>query len=202
MKKWLFGIIVALVGIVAVEGLQLKKMTDKWKVSEANVKAYSNELSNANTHNTALQLTVDQLEYFNDSILNQLDEVRKELKIKDKNLQSLQYISSGFSKVDTIIITQVDTLFKEPSLAIDTLIGDEWYKLELGLKYPSTIVTKPEFKSAKFIIVSTKKETVNPPKKFFVAKWFQKKHRVLKVNIKENNPYVIDGDSKFVQILK
>ena len=131
-----------------------------------------------------------------------MEETRKELKIKDKNLKALQAISSNFKKKDTIRITQVDTLFKEPTLAIDTLIGDKWYSVRLGLKYPSMIAIEPNFKSEKHVIVSTKKETVNPPSKFFLFRWFQRKHYVLNIDVVEKNPYVEGESSKYVEIIK
>lgn len=202
MKKYLILTIIILLGIIGVGWQQLKEVDEKWKVAEANVKAYSNALSATNSANIALQLNVDQLSYFNDSVLQALNETRKELNIKDKNLKALQAVSSSFSKKDTITITQVDTLFKEPTLAIDTLIGDNWYSVRLGLKYPSTIAIQPEFKSEKHIVVSSKKETVNPPKKFFLFRWFQKKHYVLNIDVVEKNPYVNGESSRYVEIIK
>lgn len=202
MKKdyWLIVAIVVLIGAVAIEWKQVEYVNKKWEIAEGNVKAYSNELSASDKHNTALQLTVEQLKYFNDSILQTLDATRKSLKVKDKNLKSVQYIQSTFIKTDTVVLK--DTLFKEPSLSVDTLIGDEWYSVRLGLHYPSMITVKPEFKSEKHIVVSTKKETVNPPKKFFLFRWFQKKHVVLHVDVIEKSPYVKNESSKYVEILK
>ena len=205
MKKVVFWLIVTIVGLLAVLFFmwqQVKDVNERWERAEANVKAYSGELSISNKKNTALQLTVDQLCYFKDSVLVELDNTRKELKIKDKNLKALQAISSNFKKKDTIRITQVDTLFKEPTLAIDTLIGDKWYSVRLGLKYPSMIAIEPNFKSEKHVIVSTKKETVNPPSKFFLFRWFQRKHYVLNIDVVEKNPYVEGESSKYVEIIK
>jgi hypothetical protein len=85
---------------------------------------------------------------------------------------------------------------------MDTLIGDEWYTLRLGLKYPSMIAVKPEFKSKKHIVVSSKKETVNPPKKFFLFRWFQKKMTVVHIDVVERNPYVSDETTRYVEIIK
>jgi hypothetical protein len=164
------------------------------------MKAYDAQLAAEGEKNIALQLTVDQLGYFKDSVLQELDNTRKELKIKDKNLKALQAVKSGFTKRDTI--TMRDTLFKEPTLAIDTLIGDKWYNVRLGLKYPSMIAVQPYFKSEKHIVVSSKKETVNSPKKFFLFRWFQRKHYVVKVNVKEKNPYVEDESSEYIEIIK
>ena len=205
MKKYFIAAIVVLFGIVAFEWYQLSEVYEKWETAEANVKAYSEELSSSKNKNTALQLSVDQLKYFNDSVLQALDDTRKELKIKDKNLKALQAISSKFTKRDTIRIPG-DTIFREPSFALDTLVRDEWggdwYTLRLGLKYPSMITVEPEFKSDKHIIVSSKKETVNPPKKFFLFRWFQRKHTVLHIDVIERNPYVKSENSKYVEIIK
>lgn len=202
MNKYLIGAIIFLLGLLFVGWKKLSKANEKWQIAEANVKAYSNELSTAKSKNTALQLSIAQLNYFNDSILQSLNSIRKELKIKDKNLKALQAIQSSFAKVDTINIVQVDTLFKDQFLNVDTLLGDEWYTLQLGLKYPSAIVIRPQFKSEKYVIVSSKKETVNPPKKFFLFRWFQKKHTVLHIDVVEKNPYVEGESSKYVEIIK
>jgi len=200
MSKYLIIAVIVLLALLGLMWHKYDKVSKKWETAEANVKAYSSQLSAEGKKNMALQLTVDQLEYFNDSVLEALDATRKELKVKDKNLKALQQIKSGFTKRDTI--TLKDTLFREPTLAIDTLIGDDWYNLQLGLKYPSTIAVKPYFKSEKHIVVSTKKETVDPPKKFFLLRWFQRKHLVLNIDVVEKNPYVDDESSRYVEIVK
>ena len=200
MKKYLILAIVVLVAIIGVMWQQVKYANEKWEVATANMKAYDAQLAAEGEKNIALQLTVDQLGYFKDSVLQELDNTRKQLKIKDKNLKALQAVKSGFTKRDTI--TMRDTLFKEPKLAIDTLIGDKWYNVRLGLKYPSMIAVQPYFNSEKHIVVSSKKETVNPPKKFFLFRWFQKRHVVLKIDVIEKNPYVDSESSKYVEIIK
>ena len=203
MKKIVFWLVIAVIGLLFTIGVmwqQVKYANEKWEVTTANMKAYDTQLAAEGEKNIALQLTVDQLGYFKDSVLQELDNTRKQLKIKDKNLKALQAVKSGFTKRDTI--TMRDTLFKETTLAIDTLIGDKWYNVRLGLKYPSMIAVQPYFKSEKHIVVSSKKETVNPPKKFFLFRWFQRKHYVIKVNVKEKNPYVEDESSEYIEIIK
>lgn len=202
MKKWMVIIIIILAVTIVAMWQQVDYANRKWQTAEGNVKAYASMFNSSEKQNAALQLTVDQLGYFQDSVLQELDATRKQLKIKDKNLKALQQVKSSFSKTDTITITQVDTLFKEPTLAMDTLLGDEWYSLRLGLKYPSTIAVKPYFKSEKHIIVSSKKETVNPPKKFFLFRWFQRKHYVIHIDVVEKNPYIDNESSRYVEIIK
>ena len=200
MKKYLILTIIVLLALVGVMWKQVKYTNQKWKTSEANLKAYANINREVEGQNMALHLTIDQLGYFKDSVLQELDNTRRQLKIKDKNLKALQLVSSSFSKSDTIILK--DTLFKEVSLDVDTVLGDKWYNVRLGLKYPSMIAVKPYFKSEKHIVVSSKKETVNPPKKFWLFRLFQRKHIVLHIDMKEKNPYVKDETSRYVEILK
>ena len=179
---------------------QLGDADRKWKVAMGNVKAYAEQLSNAENKSTTYQMTIGQMKYYQDSILKELDSTRKQLKVKDKNVKSIQYVASTFIKRDTIVAK--DTIFKEPAFIMDTLLYDNWYSVRIGLSYPSTVTVEPQFKSEKHIVVSTKKETVNPPKKFFLFRWLQKKHTVLKVNVVEKNPYVQNEDSRYVEIIK
>lgn len=201
MRKVLVGIIAVLAVALYATNSKLQDIEKKYETAMANVKAYSNSLSTSQQRTIALQLNIDQLEYFKDSVLMELDHTRKELKIADKNLKALQQVASSFSKKDTITVPG-DTIFKDPELKVDTIIGDKWYTLELGLEYPSMVVVKPEFKSEKHIVVSSKKETVNPPKKFFLLRWFQRKHLVLHVDVVEKNPYVESEVSRYVEVLK
>ena len=164
-----------------------------------NQKAFIAENSSLKNESRAFKFTIEQLNYYNDSILQKMNDVRKELKIKDKNIKQLQYLLSVSTKKDTVLFT--DTIFRDKSLALDTVIGDKWYNIRLGLKYPNLIYTEPTFTSEKYIIVNKKKETVNPPKKFFLFRWFQKKHWVMEVHIKEKNPYIKEIDNKFVEII-
>ena len=178
-----------------------KQMEDNWKTAQANVKAYDELLSDSKQKNVAFQLTTDQLTNDKDSVIRELEETRKQLKIKEKNVKAEQYIASSFSRIDTIKLAG-DTIFKDRELAVDTLIGDSWYNAKVSLKYPSTVVIQPTFKSEKNIIVSTKKETVNPPKKLWILRLFQKKHTVLKIDVIEKNPYVSNEESRYVEIIK
>lgn len=182
--------------------IKSKTSTDKkWKEAVENAKAYSELFSNSESKNRAFKLTIDQLKNSNDSIFQELNEARKELKVKDSKLKSLQYVSSSFSKVDTITL-KGDTIFKDSHVNIDTLLSDKWYSVRVGLKYPSTVSIEPKFLSIKYIVVSAKKETVNPPKRFFLFRWFQKKQIRLNVDVVEKNPYVQNQDNRFVEIAR
>ena len=175
-------------------------LKEEISISMTNQKAFIAENSSLKEENRVFKFTVEQLNYYNDSILQKMNEVRNELKIKDNNLKQMQYLLSEATKKDTIVFR--DTLFREPSLNIDTLIGDKWYNIRLGLKYPNLITTNPTFISEKYIIVNKKKETINPPKKFFISRWFQRKHTILEVNMVERNPYIENKNNRFIEIIK
>lgn len=197
------GLILSVLSVINNYYLVKSKLSadKKWKEAVENAKAYSELFSNSESKNRAFKLTIDQLKNSNDSIFQELNKARKELKIKDSKLKSLQYVSSSFSKVDTITL-KGDTIFKDSHIDIDTLLFDDWYSIKVGLKYPSTVTVEPTFKSIKYIVVSAKKETVNPPKRFFLFRWFQKKQIRLNVDVIEKNPYVQNQDNRFVEIVK
>ena len=135
-----------------------------------------------------------------DSLLNDLNDTRKQLKVKDKNLIAMQNIKTVLTKTDTIHLT--DTIFNDRELNIDTIVGDKWYQANVALKYPSTIIVNPTFLSNKNIIVSTKKETINPPKKLWILRLFQRKHTIINLNVIEKNPYISNQESRYIHIIK
>lgn len=204
VKKYIKIGIVILMGLLAVSTYILynrnQDLKEEISVSMSNQKAFIAENSSLKEENRVFKFTVEQLNYYNDSILQKMNDVRKELKIKDKDLKQMQYLLSEATKKDTIVFR--DTLFRDLTLDIDTIIGDKWYSIRLGLKYPNLITTNPTFISEKYIIVNKKKETINPPKKFFLFRWFQRKHWVMEVNIKEKNPYIKEVNNKFVEIIE
>ena len=204
VKKYIRIGIVILVSLLSISVYTLytnnQKLKEETSTLMSNQKAFITENSSLKEENRAFKFTVEQLNYYNDSILQKMNEVRKELKIKDKDLKQMQYLLLVSTKKDTVLFT--DTIFKDKGLALDTIIGDKWYNIRLGLKYPNLIYTKPTFTSEKYIIVNKKKETINPPKKFFLFRWFQKKHWVMEVHIKEKNPYIKEINNKFVEIIE
>lgn len=200
MKRILIGIIGVLVVALAMLVTSKNKLNAEYERTVGNFRAIESQYANANLTNRSLVLKVNQLEYLQDSLIHKMDSVRKQLKIKDKDVKSMHYIHSTVYKTDTVQLS--DTVFRDRNFELDSIIGDAWYRSKIHLKYPNFIVMSPEFVSKKHIIVSAKKETVDPPKKFFLLRWFQKKHIVLKVDVVEESPYVRDSVSRFIEFIK
>lgn len=200
MKKYIIILILILIGAIAYLSYQNKQLTTKYETSIENIKAYDAQLSGLKDNNRVFKLTIDQLNYSNDSIIKKMKVVQKELGIKDKRLQQLQYEASHAQRADTIILK--DTLFRDPQLKLDTIVGDKWFRTNLHLEFPSTIVLKPEIELERYIFINGKRETVNPPKKFWLFRLFQRRHIVVEVNVREMNPYVKNKTQRFIQIIE
>ena len=204
MKKYIriaaVALILVLGGITYIQYNNVKELKTELSISKSNEKAFIAENNVLKEENLAFKFTIDQLNYFNDSLTTKMNEVRKKLKIKDKDLKQMQYLLSTAQKTDTLRLK--DTIFVDKSLQIDTLLGDKWYNIRLGLQYPNLITTTPTFVSEKYIIVGSRKETIEPPKKCAIARWFQKKHKVVEVEIVEKNPYIENKQQRFIEIIE
>lgn len=208
MISKIYKIIVAVLGILLIGSIifgvcyfvSSNNWKEKWKTENANVLAFSDQLRGAKDDIAVYQLTIDQMRYYGDSTMQEMVRVIDSLKLKAKNVQQVQYIETIVERHDTLKMK--DTLFLEPELCMDTLVGDRWAQAKLHLEYPSTIGIFQSFTSEKICVISLKRETINPPKKTWIGRLFQRKHKVARVNIVEKNPYVTDQNSTFVQTIK
>ena len=178
---------------------KIRALESKLEISTTNESILLNQFDSLNSYNKELQLNIEQLKYSNNITLDKLNKVRKELNVKDKELQKLQYQLSISNKTDTVVYR--DTIFKE-DIKLDTLIKDDWYSLNLDLEYPSTIIVNPKFKSEKYVVTSLKKEIKGTPKKCWLGRIFQKKHNVVRVEVVEKSPYIETKEQVFINIIE
>ena len=189
------GLLLAMVLFYVPRYFQAKKDLG---VSQNNNAAYQAQLETVNGEVLEFQFTMAQLRYFNDSISKKLVEAIDKNKIKDSKIRQLEYMLAHFERTDTIRLT--DTIFCEPEFIFDTVIGDEWMSADLHLEYPSTIGLNTSCVSEKRVIIHTEKVYADPPKKFFICRWFQKKVIRTKVEVIEENPYIKSSKSVFIKI--
>ena len=109
----------------------------------------------------------------------------------------MSYIKTLSIKYDTLYLDKTKTIVNP----IDTIVGDDWFNVHLDL-HDTVIAVKPNYKSELSVFTSYRKETVNPPSKIFFIRWFQKKHKVITVEVIEQNPYAKIEKQKFVEIIK
>lgn len=196
------AIIIGLGTTVAITSNRINELNQKIAEVTTNIKAYELENSALKDDTIEFQYTIEQLNYSNDSLNQKINKLRKELKIKDKDIQKLQYIVSENSKKESMTIH--DTLFVE-NVKVDTTIGDSWSKLRLQLESPNIIVANYSFKNESLVTTYLKKETVNPPHKCALIRFFQrlfpKKHNVIHVVVREQNPYCETKEQKFINMV-
>ena len=204
MEKYLYLLVGVVVLALSAAVYKMDKDIKEYKSEiirmSDNLNAYELSNSNLESENRMYKFTIDELKSSKDSINQKLLDMAEKLKIKDKNIEALQYHQSVITKTDTIVLN--DTIFRDRTFALDTIMGDKWYTLGLNLKYPSTIVASPTFNSEKYIIVNKVKEYDKTPSKIFFIRWFQKKHWVLKIDVVEENPYIKNKEFRFIEIVK
>ena len=198
---WIIGIVITLLVVGGITYLcsELSKYKELYNKELTNVKAYQSENNNLKNQSIAHLMTIDQLISSRDSTDIALKEALKKLNIKPKNVVSAGSVTSNMEKRDSIFLR--DTVFIK-NLELDTLIGDKWYKAQVGLHYPSRIDLVVSVHSVKHIVVHNRRETVNPPKKFWLWRLFQKKHTIQEVVVDEENPHIEAGSQRFINIVK
>lgn len=192
------AIIIALGTTTAIMKQRIDTLNKEVAEAVTNIKAYELENSALRDDTIEFQYTIEQLNYSNDSLNQKINKLRKELRIKDKDIQKLQYMVSESHKRDSIIIR--DTIFME-NVKVDTTLADDWSKLHLQLEFPNTVVADYSFKNESLVTTYLKKETIKPPHKCAFVRWFQKKHKVIHVEVHEQNPYCEIKEQKFINII-
>lgn len=201
MKQVIIKLILIVLTILLIIGLfhRINVLNNQLSNSINNEKAYAAENSTLRDKNLVYKMSIEQLEYFQDSLMLEMKKVANENGIKDRHIKNLQYQLEHFSKKDTIILR--DTIFKDPTFHLDTCLVDDWNKTCLSLSYPGNIGISNSYKNEKFIIVNSRKENIKPYK-CFLGKWFGKKHTVLEIDVVDKNPYVETERQRFIEIIK
>ena len=176
------------------------------KSNEANLKAYIALNDTLKSTNRMFEFKTSQLNYINDSLVNQMNTIRKNIGVKDKNLKGLGYIKSTVRIHDTVFVNRIRD--GDKPLSIDTVINKKWYQIEIDYKgsrcseCKDTLIVSPKVSSEKYVVISTSKEYVDAPKKWWLQRIFQKKEEVVDVKVVETNPYIYSDHERFIKVIK
>ena len=185
--------------VVSQQRKHIKELNSELSIATNNNKAYEAERDSLKDNAIQFQFTVQQLNHSKDSLLNRLNEIRKQLKIKDKEINELQYFASVSQKVDSIIVH--DTIFQK-GVALDTLIGDDWSQLAIRAEYPNILNTDYSFRNSTVVLMHNSRVTVDPPKKCWIGRLFQKKQTIVEIDVVQENPYCTNQEQKFIKIIE
>lgn len=201
-RKTLFKAISGLcVGLLLCWGVilhnQNKKLSQSLETAQNNIEAYQGLLSDSQQASNVLKLTVEQLQNSKDSVLHKLDSVRKELKIKPKQLhtaatqtQVLNVIGSKGVGGNIIVKDSIytDSILYNPLTKVKYTIGNDTVNIAIDLQ------------NEQYLYVYTKREYKN--KKNFFKRLFTldfKKVTKYKYNIINTNDLLKSKDVRIVE---
>ena len=204
MKKWIyiiFSILLSLFILYFINTIKNnKKLRGEIDIYNQNIETLLHTRDTLEISNRALLINTDLLNYSNDSLIRELNKIRKDIKIKEKEIESLHKINLIGNKKDSLIVK--DTIFRDKLINIDTTIRDKWGAVNIKLEYPSTIKVDMTMMSDLSIFTYNRKEPIKKPKKTKLGRFFQKKRKVLEVEVVENNPNIVIKQNKFIKIIK
>lgn len=206
-RKSLFKAILGLsVGLLLAWGITLnnqnKKLSESLEMAQNNIEAYQGSLAGSQQANNVLKLDIETLHQQNDKLLNQIDSVREELKIKAKQV--------------TTAATQTQTLSVNGGKGVegdlieilkDTTYNDSIKYNDLTTVYYTigrdTVNIGIDLKNTQYLYVYSKKEYKN--KKSFLKRLFTfdfKKVTKYKYEIVNTNDLLKTDDIRVVESIK
>lgn len=190
----------AIVFVLIIVGIaiQNENLKEEIKIYDNNFKALNLENSGLREEIIAYKFDVEQLEVLNDSIIKDLNNTRKELGIKDKQLKQMQNIKTEIITKDSVFIR--DTIFRDSFIKLDTTLTNKWYDIKVELQYPNKIDISATYRTDLSVFAYSSKEILGTKKKCAIGRWFQKKTKVIRVEVKDGNPYSKIKEQKFVII--
>ena len=188
------GIISLLTVAIFVLNSQLNKKNKEIDRLVNNVKTYEQLATESKQLNTVLQLTVNELNNSKDSLIQQVEQVRKELKVKNKNLQQAQVINTVIRDTVTKVIT-VDRNFDE-ELKINPLTTIKVTRTD------SILTAKIDIQNQQILFIEEKKVYKNTYKNAWIRFWHfdWKKIKVRKYQIQNSNPIIRVTNTRIVEI--
>lgn len=194
IKVVTIGIISLLTVAIFILGSQLDKKNKEIDRLFNNIKAYEQLATENKKLNTVLQLTVNELNNSKDSLIQQVEQARKELKVKNKNLQQAQVINTVIRDTVTKVIT-VNRDFDE-ELKINPLTTIKVTRTD------SILTAKIDITNQQILFIEEKKEYKNKYKNGWIRFWHfdWKKIKVRKYQIHNTNPIIKITDTRIIEV--
>ena len=192
-----------LVGIIVSLGLFLGYQTNRLKLKDAelanainNKEFYESLTSKTKDQNRVLQLTVDQLQTTNDSVLQEVNKLKKELKIKDKELNDVVVVETQIRDTDSVYIASKTIDFLPTEIKFNELT-----KVIIS-RTDSVLKGSIDVRNKQTLFVITTKQYRNKYKNWFkrFVHFDWKKDKVNTYQIANSNDLVKVTDTRVVEI--
>lgn len=160
-----------------------------------NYEYYSNLANKESNKNRILQFTLDEFQQNNDSLINEIKIAQKKLKIKDKDLNQVQVITTEI-KTDTAIVVK--------EINFDKIIRPNNLTSIQIIKKDSILHVKLDIKNSQTLFIAHKKEYRNKYKNWFkrLLKFDFKRDVVYSYQISNSNDLINVTESRIIDISK
>lgn len=189
------GLVSLLIATVFVQNHQLQKKNKEIDRITNNVRAYEQLASQKEQLNRVLQLTIEELNTSNDSLLKEAKDAQKKLKIKDKNLTDVNVINAE-------IKDSVRTIIKHKLIDFDEELKINPLTTIIVSRKDSILKATLDIKNQQILFVEEKKEYKNKYRnafvRFFHFDW--RRVRTKRYQIMNSNPIIKVTNTRIVQI--
>lgn len=207
-KKIAFKALLSLlVGLLVVFSINIykqnKRLSKSLEMAQNNIEAYQGILNGSQQANNVLKLDMSQLRNINDSLIQKIDSVREQLKLKPKVIKTTAtqtqtiYVtaSKGVRGQDIIKTIQRDTVYKDtiqinPLTKVNYTIGKDTVSVNLDIK------------NQQFLYVYKHRQYKN--KKSFIKRLFTldfKKVDMYKYQIVNTNDIIKTSDVRVIEAI-
>lgn len=207
-KKIAFKALLSLlVGLLVVFSINIykqnKRLSKSLEMAQNNIEAYQGILNGSQQANNVLKLDMSQLRNINDSLIQNIDSVREQLKLKPKVIKTTAtqtqtiYVtaSKGVRGQDIIKTIQRDTVYKDtiqinPLTKVNYTIGKDTVSVNLDIK------------NQQFLYVYKHRQYKN--KKSFIKRLFTldfKKVDMYKYQIVNTNDIIKTSDVRVIEAI-
>lgn len=207
-KKIAFKALLSLlVGLLVVFSINIykqnKRLSKSLEMAQNNIEAYQGILNGSQQANNVLKLDMSQLRNINDSLIQKIDSVREQLKLKPKVIKTTAtqtqtiYVtaSKGVRGQDIIKTIQRDTVYKDtiqinPLTKVNYTIGKDTVSVNLDIK------------NQQFLYVYKHRQYKN--KKSFIKRLFTldfKKIDMYKYQIVNTNDIIKTSDVRVIEAI-
>lgn len=196
-----------LVGLLVVFSINIykqnKRLSKSLEMAQNNIEAYQGILNGSQQANNVLKLDMSQLRNINDSLIQKIDSVREQLKLKPKVIKTTAtqtqtiYVtaSKGVRGQDIIKTIQRDTVYKDtiqinPLTKVNYTIGKDTVSVNLDIK------------NQQFLYVYKHRQYKN--KKSFIKRLFTldfKKVDMYKYQIVNTNNIIKTSDVRVIEAI-
>ena len=160
-----------------------------------NYEYYQNLVNKESDKNRILQLTVNEFQQNKDSLVNEIKTIQKKLKIKDKDLNQVQIITTEIKTDTAVVVKEVnfDKVIRPNNLTSIQII-----------KQDSILTVSLDIKNSQTLFISHKKEYRHKYKSWFkrLLKFDFKKDYVYSYQISNSNDLIKITDSRIIELSK